>query len=123
MASNINGRDLKQIDDGIKINLGGKTYGLALDFNAICDLEEKYGSFEAAAKVLDNIGSDFSKPEAMRNIRFILCVMLRHSDDEMTEREAGKLITMQNVQDILNALGKAMSGEDNDEVGESIKKE
>lgn len=110
MNEHITGKDLKQSEGGATITLGGKDYIIAMDFNAICDLEEKYGSFEKATMVLESIGSDFSKPGAMKNIRFILCVMLRHTDDEMTERKAGKLLTMDNMQQIMDTLGKAMCG-------------
>ena len=104
----LKGNDLKQLEGGPSITLGGKEYIIAMDFNAICDLEEKYGSFEKAVTILDSIGSDFSKPDAMKNIRFILCVMLRHTDDEMTERKVGKILTMDNMQEVMDALGKAM---------------
>lgn len=105
------GKELKGTN-GAKIELGGKEYEIALDFNAICDMEEKYGSFQKAAQVLDGIGSNFDKPGAMKEIRFILCVMLRHTDEKMTEREAGRLMTLTDMQKIMNSLGEAMKQPD-----------
>lgn len=111
MDEHITGKDLKQSEGGKTITLGGKKYTIAMDMNAICDLEEKYGSFEKAEKVLDEIAAfDFSKPGVISDLRFILCVMLRHTDDSMTERKAGKLITQDNMQEIMDSLGKAMYG-------------
>lgn len=110
MDEHITGKDLKQSEGGKVITLGGKKYELAMDFNAICDLEERYGSFEKATKVLDSIGQDFKKPGVMKDIRFLLYVMLRHTDDEITERQAGKLITMGNMQEVMDSLGEAMHG-------------
>lgn len=110
MNEHITGKELKQSEGGTTIILGGKEYIIAMDFNAICDLEEKYGSFDKAIKILESIGQDFSKPGVMKNMRFILCTMLRHTDEEMTERKAGKLITTGNMQKIMDALGKAMYG-------------
>jgi hypothetical protein len=102
------GKELKQTGNITKIALGGKDYEIAMDFNAICDLEEHYGSFNKAAKVLDGIGADFDKVGAMKDIRFLLYVMLRHSDENLTEREAGRLMTLQDMQKIMNSLGEAM---------------
>ena len=103
--SNITGSELR---GSVKtIILGGKTYELALDMNAICDLEERYGTVEKAMKVLDGI-DDMNKPGVMRNIRFLLCVMLRHSDENMTEREAGRLMGFEDMQHIMDSIGSAM---------------
>jgi hypothetical protein len=104
------GNELKQLDGGAKITFGCKEYEVVLDFNAICDLEEKYGNFDNALKILDDIGNDLTKRGAMENIRFLFYVMLRHSDDKLTEHEAGRLITMQNIQRIVSSLGTAMTG-------------
>lgn len=108
MNAHITGAELKNANAPKTIVLGGKEYEVALDMNAICDLEERYGSFENAAKTLDDIGQDFSKPDVMKNIRFILCVMLRHTDESMTEKQAGRLMTMQDMQHIMDSLGEAM---------------
>lgn len=105
--SNITGSELRGTGSAKTITLGGKTYEIALDMNAICDLEERYGSVDGAMKVLDGI-DDLNKPGVMKNIRFLLCVMLRHSDENMTEREAGRLMRLDDMQHIMNALGDAM---------------
>jgi hypothetical protein len=108
MNAHITGNDLRQIESGAKINLGGKEYDVIMDFNAICDLEKEYGNFDNAAEVLDGIGKDMSKPDAMKNIRFLLYVMLKHTDDDITERQVGKLFNINNMQAIMDALGNAM---------------
>jgi hypothetical protein len=101
MNAHITGSDLKQAE-GKKITLGGKEYEMIMDFNAICDIEKQYGNLE---KGMEKIGEG-----KMSDVRFLLAAVLRHSDDEMTERKAGKLITASNMQDIMNALGEAMGG-------------
>ena len=102
MNAHITGNDLKQAESGEKISLGGKEYSLVVDFNAICDIEEKYGSLE---KGMGEIGKG-----KMIDVRFLLAVMLKHDDDEMNERKAGRLITNENMQEIFDVLGKAMFG-------------
>ena len=104
----MNGNDLRNNTKAKTITLGGKEYEIALDFNAICDLEERFGNFNEVAKVLDNI-SDFSKPDTMKSIRFLLYVMLRHADEKITEHEAGRLMTFNEMQKIYDALGQAMN--------------
>jgi hypothetical protein len=102
MNAHIIGNDLKQVESGEKISLGGKEYGLVMDFNAICDIEEKFGSLEKGMKEIEK--------GMMKDIRFLLAAMLKHDDDEMDDRKAGRLITTENMQKIFDALGKAMSG-------------
>lgn len=94
------GKDLKN-ESGVSIELGGKRYHLVLDFNALCDLEEKFGDLQSGLSALS--------AGKMRDVRFFLCIMLRHDCDEMEEREAGKLITPANMQQVMDALGKAMT--------------
>lgn len=101
MNAHITGNDLKQAEGGPIIVLGGKTYQLCMDFNAICDIEEKYGSLD---KGMEKIGEG-----KLKDVRFLLAAMLRHLDDGMTERLAGKLITSENMQEVFDALGKAMN--------------
>ncbi|HEX3018549.1 MAG TPA: hypothetical protein VHP31_11955 [Caproicibacter sp.] len=108
MDAHITGSELKKSSSAKTIELGGKEYEIALDLNAICELEERYGSFDKAAKVLDGIGQDFKKPGAMHDIRFLLCTMLHHTDESLTERQVGKLMTMSEMQNIIDSLGEAM---------------
>lgn len=119
MNAHISGSELRDSSSGKTITLGGKNYEMVMDFNAICDLEERYGSFEKAFDAIFKKKEKGNKPEdnevktddiSMKDMRFMLCVMLRHTDDDMTERKAGKLITANNMQQIMNALGKAMTG-------------
>ena len=101
MDAHITGEYIKQ-STGTQIELNGKKYSLCMDFNAICDIEERYGSLE---KGMEQIGKG-----KMADVRFLLAAMLRHDDDSITERITGKLITGKNMQEVMNALGKAMSG-------------
>ena len=107
MNAHITGADLKQASGKI-ITLGGKDYEIALDMNAICDLEERYGEFEKAMKAIVKKDKDGKEHVSMKDMRFVLCTMLRHTDENMTERRAGQLITTDNMQEVMDALGQAM---------------
>ena len=107
MDAHITGADLKQAG-GKSITLGGKDYEIALDMNAICDLEERYGDFEKAMGAIVKKDNDGKEHVSMKDMRFVLCTMLRHTDEGMTERRAGQLITTDNMQEVMDALGQAM---------------
>lgn len=115
MNAHITGNDLKNTA-GSTITLGdGKTYHLVIDMNALCEIEDRYGDIQNAIKVLSNIGKVEKGPDGkikpkkyLKDIRFLLWVALQHDNDELTEREAAKLVTLGNVNEVMNALGAAM---------------
>ena len=115
MNAHITGTDLKDAA-GKAIVLGdGNVYHLAIDMNAMCALEDHYGDFNNAMKVLSNLGTEEKgsdgKPKSkkvMKDIRFMLWAALQHDNDDLTEHEAAKLITLGNMNEVMNALGAAM---------------
>lgn len=115
MNAHITGNDLKEAA-GKAIVLGdGNTYHLTIDMNAMCALEDHYGDFNNAMKTLSTLGTEEKgadgkpKPKkVMKDIRFLLWAALQHDNDALTEHEAAKLITLGNMNEIMNALGAAM---------------
>ena len=72
--------------------------------NAMAELEDKYGSVEAAFKKLDE-GS-------IKAARFILWAGFLHlEDDRLTEQKVGNLIDMECLQSIMESMSAAL-GED-----------
>lgn len=99
MNAHITGNDLKQVD-GVKLNIAGQEYNLSMDFNVLCEMEERYGTIDKAGEALAN-GN-------MKDVRFLLYAMLSQSDETLTEKAVGHMITLQNMQEVMNALGEAM---------------
>lgn len=99
MNANVTGADLK--DKGASITINGKEYDLGFDMNALCDMQDKYGT-------LDKAFSKVSKNIDMKDLRFILWKALQHSEPKMTEQEAGRLITMRDINAGVSALNSAM---------------
>lgn len=93
------GKDLKK--QGVTIELD-KERELVIDLNALCELEERFETIEKAMEVI-------STSPKMQDIRFFLWLALSHGDEELTEKDVGKLITMQNIWGIVDKLGLAMS--------------
>lgn len=72
--------------------------------NAMAELEDKYGSVDAAFKKLDE-GS-------IKAARFIMWAGFLHLEDPtLTEQKVGNLIDMECLQDIMTSMSKAL-GED-----------
>lgn len=82
------------------LNLGNEEYKLRLDMNALCELEEIYGSIN------DALTSFKEKPlQAMRNFIY---AMLKSEREELTIGEVGKLIKVSNLEETLVNLEKVL---------------
>lgn len=80
------------------VDLGdGVEREVILSLNAMADLEEKYGSIEAAfAKVQEG---------SVAAIRYLLwCILVPDGDEDLTEKEVGKLIRIDNLSEIMGNL-------------------
>lgn len=98
--ANVN--DVKSKD--IKITLkDGVERTIVFDLNAMAELEDKYGSVDAAFEMLEN--------NSIKALRFILWAGLIHEDENLTERQVGSLIDMQYIQDIMGTLGQAFEAD------------
>jgi len=91
-------KDLK--DAGVPVLLDKERH-LKFDFNAFCEIEEKFGSVEKAFDSLE--GKEF------KSIRFLLWVALIHEDESLTEKEAGKLFTLRQLPEVTEAIVEALS--------------
>ena len=72
----------------VAAQMGGRSYTLRLDFNALCELEDLTG--EMATAVLTRIEEDKASSKDLRNLA--LAVMLHHHPDA-TSRDAGQLLS------------------------------
>lgn len=80
------------------VDLGdGVEREVILSLNAMADLEEKYGSIEAAfAKVQEG---------SVAAIRYLLwCILVPDGDEDLTEKDVGKLIRIDNLSEIMGNL-------------------
>lgn len=84
---------------GVKIMLD-KERIISFDFNALVDIEEKYGSLDKGLGRLEN--------PKMKDIRYLLYLTLKGDDETLTEKKVGQLITLQNMNEVIDALSKAL---------------
>ena len=79
---------------------------LLLDFNAFAELDEKYGSIEAAMEALKPKGKDGISIKALRAF---LWAGLVHEDENLTEKQVGVLMGMANLDEIAKAMNEALN--------------
>lgn len=95
-------KDVKSKNNTIKL-LDGVERVIKFDLNAMAELEDKYGSVEAAFEALEK--------NSIKALRFILWAGLVHEDESLTERQVGSLIDMKYMQDIMDNLGEALESD------------
>ena len=78
----------------------GKEYRLRFTLNALAELEDRYGSVEAAFEQLDK-GS-------FKAIRCLLWAGVLHEHPDMTETENGNLMDIESMQDLVEGITQAV---------------
>lgn len=94
--------DVKSKEVKITLNDGVERV-VKFDLNAMAELEDKYGSVDAAFKALDE-GS-------IKAVRFVLWAGLIHEDASLTERQVGSLIDMNYMSNLMNTLGQSFGAD------------
>ena len=79
---------------------------LLFSLNAIDEMQDKFGGFDRLDKVL-------SGKDSIKNIRWLLTVLLNEGaeegEEELTEKQVGRLIHTGNFAEVKNAIFKAFS--------------
>jgi len=73
---------------------------IVYDLNALADLEEEYGDLTKAFEKLQS--------GKINAIKKFLYIGFKHEDEELTEKEAGKMVTLGNIGSIAAAINDAM---------------
>lgn len=102
-------RDAKPRVKTITLN-DGVEREIRFTLNAMAELEDRYGSVDAAFKALDS-GS-------IKAARCVLWAGLLDGDETLTEQQVGKLIDIECMQNIMDKLASAL-GEDMPENNDS----
>ena len=85
----------------IPITLGEKTYHLHYDLNAFAELEEIYGSVEAAMNALCE-GS-------VKAIINVLRAGLLHENETLTQKDIGKMFDLSNIKAVGELINQAIT--------------
>lgn len=81
----------------------GVERALVYDLNAMAEMEDRYGSVDAAFEKLDQ--------NSIKAVRFMLWAGLIHAEPELTEKQVGSLIDISFLQELTNSLGEAFSND------------
>lgn len=88
----------------VKITLSdGVEREIKFTLNAMAELEDRYGSVEAAFKKLDE--------NSMKALRCVLWAGLIHEDENLTEKQVGNLIDVQFMQSLMQSVGEAFQAD------------
>ena len=79
--------------------------------NAMAELEDRYGSVQAAFEALDN--------NSIKAVRCILWAGLMHTDEGLTEQQVGNLIDMAYIQNLMDTMSEALVEDTADTAGEA----
>ncbi len=86
------------------ILMDGKERHLRFTLNALAELEDKYGSVEAAFNKVE-------KENSITALRYVLWAGLMWEDDTLTEEQVGDLIDLNYMQEMITTLGVAFDGD------------
>lgn len=98
---------------GVKITLQNKEYELKFDMNTFCELEEVYGDINKAFEDLQN--------KKFKAIRALIYSAIKAEDENITLKEVGKMITLNDLEKLSTAINEALNmsmPEVNEEMGE-----
>ena len=71
--------------------------------NAMAEMEDRYGSVDAAFEALDS--------NSIKAVRFVLWAGLMHTDEGLTEKQVGNLIDIQLMNEIMSTMSEAMQSD------------
>ncbi|MEY8748944.1 GTA-gp10 family protein [Alkalicoccobacillus gibsonii] len=83
-----------------KLVLGGKEHTLRFDLNALVELEEALGV------PLAELGNTTM---SIKNVRSMLWAGVLHENEDITEKEIGKHVDMNNMEEVQTAISTAFA--------------
>lgn len=87
-----------------KITLSdGVSREIKFTLNAMAELEDRYGSVDAAFKALE--------ANSMKAVRCVLWAALLHTEEGLTEQQVGNLIDIQCMEQIMDSMSEAMQND------------
>lgn len=76
---------------------------LRFTLNAMAEMEDRYGSVDAAFEALES--------NSIKAVRFVLWAGLMHTDEGLTETQVGNLIDIQLMNEIMDTMNEAFSND------------
>lgn len=90
--------DIREVSVMVELDIPRE---IRFDMNAFAELEDKFGSMDAAFQAMQT-GS-------MKAARTLLWAGLIHADQTLTEREVGRMVTLQNIHEVIARITTALT--------------
>lgn len=90
-------RDIKPVSVTLELDIPRT---LVFDLNAFAELEDKYGTMEKAFEAM--------RSGSMKAARTLLWAGLLHEDANLTERQVGGMVTLENIQLVMDSITAAL---------------
>jgi hypothetical protein len=84
----------------VEVELGGKVRNLRYTMNALAEIEDRLG---VPLSEMENVKM------TMKNVRIILHCGLIHEDEELTEKEVGNMVDLENMQYVQERVAEAFA--------------
>lgn len=105
-------------DGGATVWLRGKEHRLLCSLNALDEMQERFGGYDKLGEVFDD-----KNKNVIKDLRWLLTLLINEGMDdeqeEMTEKQVGKLVTIENLAQIKSAIfeafAKGVNGEGKEE--------
>ena len=100
---------MSAIKDGrYPIELNGKQYHLLFDLNVLDEVQDKFGGYDKLNEVFKQ-----DNPRMMKDLKWLLTMLINEGmedeENELTEKQVGKMIHMGNFAMIQEAILKSFS--------------
>lgn len=95
---------MSAIKDGrLPVELNGKEYHLLFSLNALDEMQDRFGGYDKLDKAFDQ-----NSPTMIKDLRWLLTLVINEGLDEgeqeLTEKQVGKMIHLGNLQQIKDAI-------------------
>lgn len=95
-------------DGSLAVELNGKEYHLLFSLNVLDEMQDRFGGYDKLDKAFDG-----SNPQMIKDLRWLLTLVINEGMEEgmepLTERQAGRMIHVGNLQQIKDAIFAAFA--------------
>ena len=102
--------DIREVRIPIELD---KPRTLLFDLNAFAELEDKFGSLDQAFQKMQQ--------DSVKATRTLLWAGLLHEDENLTERQVGAMISLTNVESIMEQITEALTAALPEDTGDAEK--
>lgn len=89
------------VNGPVTVELGGTTYELRLDLNALAFIGDRLGFSIRLRSIQEDL---LDQELTLDALRVLVLAVIRHQDPSLTEEEVGAMVTQDNIMDVTEAF-------------------